>query len=377
MRRMRSFTNWATVVIFTLTLVPLLTFSTKPWSDPVEKRRSADFPTAPQDFSQIAKFQRGIEAYFNDHFGYRNTLIDTRTTIDFWLLAHSSNPLVLIGQNNWLYFTGKNCIEDFMGQCLLSPQDLDTWAAKLKERHDWLAKQGIAYYFIFAPNKQSIYPENMPSYIQRGESTGLDQLKKYLATKGDFSFILDSRADLIAQKGKLPLYYAFDVHWNAYGAYLEYRNIIKRLVAQDQKKGITEVVLPEKDFVPVEVKTGDLALMMGFSKFPRASLNTKYVGPELPCTKTTPETSPEHVSSKPYSDFSMECPGDGRSSRLLIFRDSMISGLEKYLGNSFAHTRFVWIYPTTADIEHYVAVEKPDIVIEERVERTFVAPPDN
>jgi hypothetical protein len=54
----------------------------------------------------------------------------------------------------------------------------------------------------------------------------------------------------------------------------------------------------------------------------------------------------------------------------------MMLAMSDYLAGSFAHTRFVWMFPTLGDIKRYVATEHPDVVIEERVERTlFTVPP--
>ncbi|MEI9865253.1 MAG: hypothetical protein WDN00_12025 [Limisphaerales bacterium] len=45
-----------------------------------------------------------------------------------------------------------------------------------KKRRDWLAKRGIAYLFVVAPDKHSIYPEELPGWaVKVRPQTKLDQ----------------------------------------------------------------------------------------------------------------------------------------------------------------------------------------------------------
>jgi hypothetical protein len=380
MGSLRIFCNVITVSLFALTAVPLITLSPAIWSDPIEKRSSTALPELPEKLSMktITAFQRGFEAFFNDHFGHRKDMIDIRSQIDFALFNRSPNPLVLIGKDDWLFYAEDKSVEDFKGQQKISDADLKVWAERLTQRHDWLAARGIPYYFVIAPNKQSIYPEKMPAYLRQGSSTQLDQLMAYLASQGkSYDYVLDYRADLVARKSVSPLYHSIDLHWNPYGAYFEYDRIMDRFVKQDHLPGFKRLSLTDNDFARVDMTSGDMSGMMGFKTYPHKTYTMRYAGSDLPCAKTSSAPVPAGVDTslwKVSSDLVTECPGEGRTARFLMLRDSMGEAMLPYFASSAAHSRFVWFIPAFEDIKRYVEVEKPSVVIEERNERLILGP---
>ena len=66
---------------------------------------------------------------------------------------------------------------------------------------------------------------------------------------------------------------------------------------------------------------------------------------------------------------------NGRGSAV-VFRDSFASGMYPYLSETFARVAYYWAYPTSDDFYKIIELEKPDVVIEERVERMFQAVPE-
>jgi len=377
--KLRTFCNLLAAVIFSAIAVPLLTFSRAQWSDPIEKRVSAQMPPAPHRLGDLAAFLKQFEAYFGDHLGQRTALIDLRQYIDVLLFQRSPTDLVLIGKEDWLFFTGDHAIDDYRGRQRLSAEQLDSWYRTLKQRHDALAAQGIAYRFVFAPNKHSIYPEFMPDSVTRGASTQFDQLLAYVKQKGDLDVLDDLRPELIAHKSAGPLYGVLDVHWNRYGAYFGYRTFMQDLLARNHVAGAHLLELGPQDFQKVPTRFGDMALMMHFNPYLHDTLTFQYAGPALACPHTQATVPPRVVGAKGTPDrdeMTIDCLEPGRSARLMMFHDSMSEAMFDYITNSFGHVRFTWTYPDSHDIACYVAAEKPDVVIEERSERGVIAVPN-
>jgi alginate O-acetyltransferase complex protein AlgJ len=140
-------------------------FSTQTVWSSTEKRRLAELPTLELKPGSLATLPSRFEAYFNDHFGYRNLFIRRYNRIMKKYFAKSPVPDVLIGKNNWLFFTESNLIDDFVGADPFTQAELETWRSNLEHKRDWLAKHGIRYLFVVAPNKQTIYPEYLPDYL--------------------------------------------------------------------------------------------------------------------------------------------------------------------------------------------------------------------
>jgi hypothetical protein len=372
MSRYRTFCNAALAGLIALTALPLLTLNSNSVAQGNEKRNLATWPHAPQRWSQIGRYLQGLQTYFADHFGFRQNLIDARNAIEFDLFGNSPEPTVVIGRNDWLFYTGNRSVEDYRGRRRFSDEELRTWSHALQRRRDWLAERGTAYAFVVAPNKQSIYPENMPPGIARGKDTMLAQLQQQLRTQGLNDVLIDPAAALIAQKGGLNLYHPLDTHWNALGAYIGYRAVLDKLSTDSRIKGSFPVSVQREDFASATLHTGDLASMMGVPNYPRETLSAAFVGPQLPCGEQIP---PPNQASAPRADFATDCALEGRKIRVLIFRDSMSNALERYFAASFRHVRFVWTQPGFADFQRYVEAEQPDLVIEERAERFLNNPP--
>jgi alginate O-acetyltransferase complex protein AlgJ len=198
------------------------------WSS-AEKRRLAEFPIFSLKLGTLTTFPSRFEAYFNDHFGYRNLFIRRYNRIMKKYFAKSPVPNVLIGKNNWLFFTESNLIDDFVGADPFTLEELETWRLNLENKRNWLANQGIRYLFVVAPNKQSIYPEYLPDYLQKDRGqTRLQQLLAYLNTHSDLP-ILDLSTVLTGEKKRHRIYHITDTHWNECGAYAAYRAIMDRV----------------------------------------------------------------------------------------------------------------------------------------------------
>ena len=380
---LRRLSNLAIILGFgTILCLPLLLFSGKPWNDEVEQRSSAPWPKLPRNLAAVARFAPEFEAWFNDHFGLRGLLLDLRSRLNFEILGQSPTAKVLVGQDHWLYFVGEQNLADLRGRAALDDQTLGAWYQTIEAKRSWLAARGIGYVFIVAPNKEAIYPEHLPQSIVRGAPMRLDQLSAYLTSRGEPAWLGDLRPVLTGQKSNLPLYIPIDVHWNAYGSYLAYHWIVEQL--DHAKPGVAAPLdLAPTMFGPQETREGDLARAMGLPIFPVPMPSAIYTGPALTChAQLVPlESLLAQASGVRWSpDKAADCPraAAAGAGRALVLHDSMILAMSDYLSSSFAHTRFAWMFPSLGDIKRYVATEHPDVVIEERVERTlsWVPPPE-
>jgi hypothetical protein len=353
---------------------PLLRFSPDPWSDPLEKRNSAPAPAIPTTWGELLNFTAAFEAFFNDHFGFRQKLIYFRNQMDFWVFNRSPAPLVLIGRHDWLFFTGAESLNDYMGKVTISEDNLETWYRALKTRRDWLAAQGIDYHFVVAPNKQTLYPEYMPRSVVRGHPTQKEQLIAYLAKHGEASLIEDMTPALSAAKGGLPLYHPLDTHWNPYGGYFGYRALVESMMRNNPDE-VRPLKLGADQFGEEQTQLGDLASMMKFKRYPFRATDTTYVGQPLNCGQPVDVSKISVINPRARDDV-LECGQVDAKARAIIFNDSMIKDLQPYLKESFSRLRITQMIPTFTDIKTYVRAEHPKVVVEERMERQMIIPPE-
>lgn len=195
-----------------------------------EKRQLAEMPSFPRASDAIKTFPRRFEAYYNDRFQLRDVMIRGHNRLKIKILKKSPQKDVLMGRDGWLFYKRNNLLEDFFALEPFTEEDLDTRRHLLEAKRDWLSSQGIPYFFVVAPNKQSIYPEKMPQayYRSRGPSR-LDQLVDHMRTRSDVN-IVDLREDLLEAKASDQVYFLADTHWNEKGAFIAYRSIMDAIL---------------------------------------------------------------------------------------------------------------------------------------------------
>src|SRR5882724_11504922 len=134
-----------------------------------------DWPDLPMA-NRPAKF----ESWLNDHFPLRGWIILWHSLVQYRLL-HAAATNVVVGRDNWLFYTGDRTLDDLRGRDELTQAQLVNWRNALEGRRAWLAERHIAYLFVVVPNKSTIHPEELPWLLQMQMHPGkLDQLMNYL-----------------------------------------------------------------------------------------------------------------------------------------------------------------------------------------------------
>lgn len=216
----------------------------------------------PQTFTATVK---NYEDLLSDSLKLKNELIRSYYYLKTKLLKETSiTPTVIQGTEDWLYYSGKGDgypVESFTGQQILGDTSLLKIKLNLEAQQRWLKKRNIDFYIIMCPNKQTVYAEYFP--YKKG-ITVADQIMSYLK-KNTTLKIIDLRETLIKAKDQDHiLYYKTDSHWNHYGGFIGYTEIMNQL----------SVDYPELKPVPIknykisfkEKEGGDIAEMINLQK---------------------------------------------------------------------------------------------------------------
>jgi len=328
------------------------------------------------DLFQFFKILR--RDWLGQTFGLRPLLVRWGNILDvLWL--HSSTPWgpVLAGKDGWLYLARErpylNVMDDYRVTAKLTPQEVETWVAVFTARRDWLAKRGIPYMVVVVPNKANVYPEFIPGRFNRiHRHTKLDQMLAALTDAGVDA--VDLRPAVLEAKNHGPGYYRTDSHWTPLGAFFGYARVVDRL-----KK-----YFPAMQPAPLEnfTLTAKPGLQSGLPRM--LALDGFYHEDEMFLTPKIPfrakEVAGENVLLNQYQPLAVFEVSDPALPRAVIFRDSFAQGMADFLKEHFSRTCLVWPYPTDAgrvrefDTET-ILKEKPDIVIDQFVERYFTLPP--
>jgi alginate O-acetyltransferase complex protein AlgJ len=268
-------------------------------------------------------------------------------------------PSALVGENGWLVYTAEGDIEDYQRSRLLTEDELTRFQQNLDALSTKYAERGITLLVIVPPNKNSIYPERVPSQIPvLGNVTKLDQVVAYLRTHGQTQ-VIDLRPALIAAKAEHQTYFATDTHWNEYGAYIAYSALMTEL--NKVYPNLTAHPISDFKIVKREPEQLDLSKNMGITLLPeskiqflpRFDLHTKYKNVNLGQRKLMFSYNP-----------------DGTLPNLVMYYDSFFFNVLPLLGEHFHKGYYIQNY-TGGGLWNlsWVDEQDPDVVIIEFSER--------
>lgn len=332
-----------------------------------EKRVLAEFPPFPTRLQETVSFVRGFEKYFNDHFGYREEMVRRYHREMERRFNVTGNPLVIKGEEGWYFYTANNLLDDFQGRMVLSREDFNHWYDEQVWRYNWLQQRGIEYLTFSPPNKQTIYPEKMPKVLRDAAGDSLRvQLEEYLE-KRPLPFYVDITREMREAGEHHKLYFAMDSHWNFMGAYVGYKKVMSAIQSRFPKMQSPADFVFFREYQ--QVSGGDLAQMLLVDE--KVVEMVPMVRPWRSCSSEAPLTV--ELSDVSTNEFEkpllQQCPQ--RKLKAVVFCDSYITHLKPFLSENFSQVLYLQKGFDHNNIEELLPVFKPDIVLEERVERNF------
>jgi len=344
-----------------LTIFFLITISTAatnqvfqiiPESENLENRKLAPFPQS----DLFKEYCKELDEYLNDQFTLKPLLAYFDAAFKYELFGVSSQPnKVIIGKNDYLFPVGLDILNDYKHHIHFIPAGLQSILITLEERKEWLSKKGIPFIIVFAPNKQTVYPEYMASEYIPGQYFGrLDQLLQYIKTNSNLE-IINLREVLLAQKGNNnSLFYKYDMHWNNLGGYYGYHAIMEKAAMHFPELKPKEI--SDFDTTTVFSPNGDQAkLLLLHKKLQKRDVKFQ---PRFELIKEKATHYRDHINGNQYLV-------KGKKLKLVMFHDSYGVNINPLISNHFKKSIFIWNHKFDVQL---IEKEKPDIVIHEFAE---------
>lgn len=331
-----------------LCLAPLCTVWLAKDTSATEKRELSAFPELKAvDGKLNTAYFTQFDAWFSDHMGGRSLLVEAQTVMKEKLFMESAESSVILGSNGWLFYEKTG--DDYCNVHLLSERNADNVAHTLSMVQKYCDDLGAEFVFTVAPNKNTLYPDNMPArYIKVQGKSNLDVLTDALARYGVHY------ADLKAAFLQEPrvLYQERDSHWTYEGGMLAYRTIINSL--KSSHRMFEEVTFTERaDW------DADLVNMV----YPSAPDNDVQVYPNMEYTFST-KTGVVNDEA-----LVIETYGGSGEGTVLMFRDSFGNTTWRYFAEAFEKAEFERGVPYAVNS---VGRLSADTVILEIVERNII-----
>lgn len=337
------------VACMVLCLIPSVGMLFFPTTKTTENKAMAEPPKLiTEEGAPNKAFFSDFENYFNEHIALRNQLLYSDAMIQSTLFRESNVSGVIYGTDGWLYYS--STLNDYLGTNVLSERQLYNLGYNFRLIQDYVEAQGKDFVLLIAPNKNTLYGDNMPyykSYVVKQEHSAVllgPILKQQNVNYLDLFKLFEAQEEV--------LYLKQDSHWNMKGANLAYNGIMDSLNLPHEDYSDTTPVLTQNE-------NGDLNKML-YSFYGQ------------------PEQNYDYNLTQAFSYTSNEKDVEGRwlitenpsgTGTLLMFRDSFANTLIPFLSNEF-HTAYYSKGEPNA-LARYMETYNPDYVVIEKVERNI------
>lgn len=347
---MKKFKLVISVVCILLCMLPLVCMSFAKTETTTQNRKLAQMPLLVNDEKINFQYLQQLGNYFEDHYAGKNFMVNADSVIQGDLFKVSNADTVVKGNNGWLYYA--DTLDDYMSKAKLSEKGVCNAARNIYLMQTYVESKNAKFVLAVAPNKNSLYGENMPYYYSskyNGEKA-VKPFVKQLNAKNINNVDLFSLFD----KNSETLYLKRDSHWNNKGAMLVYNDIMSNLnVAHNDYSTVSSV--REKTAV------GDLNKML-YPLSAQPEWNYYY--------QTDDRYNYEYVTDTHGTDDPwIETKSSSTNGSLLVFRDSFGDSLLPFFAREFSNAYFSKGVPYS--LESYMENYAPDYVVVEKVERNI------
>ncbi len=333
---------------FIVSLIPSVGMIFNPTTQTIGNERETAFPSVLNEDGKVNTDYMGqLGDYFGKHFAFRPQIITADAKIQSKLFMSSNIPSVISGKNGWLFYS--STADDFTGENPMTEGEVMGVVNNLRIIQEFSQSKGIRFLFTVAPNKNTLYPDNMPYYYrEKGSVHNRDTVSNALE-KSEVNYC--NLFNLFASQSE-TLYFSKDSHWNNKGA-LSAFNCLTDYLKKSHDDFQSAQVVRKKDF------TGDLSKMI-FPSSAETEFNF-YYGAEEKYTYVTDTLAVEEPLIQTRSDSA--------TGTLYMYRDSFGNALLPFFAGAYGASTFTKSFPMILDkdLEKYA----PDTFIMEIAERNI------
>ena len=189
-----------------------------------------------QSFASGA-YQRDIEQYSRENFGFREWHIRLYNQVSHSLFNQTTNQFVVKGKDGKTFFE-ESYVISYTGETYLGKEKIQENARQLKLVQDMLRAKGITLLPIFVLGKASYYPELIPDkYIaKRHETNNYQEYLKAFEQQG--LEMIDFNRYFCERKGSEshPIYCNLSAHWTVYAASQAVDSLVRYMEDKTQQE---------------------------------------------------------------------------------------------------------------------------------------------
>jgi len=330
-----------------------------------------------------------VDALITQGYSLRTPVVQSYNFLKLRVFS-SPSVSVVVGRDDWLFYTGNGTFDDYCGRLRFSKAQLEEWTSSLRARRAWLASKGVKHLLVLVPNKNSVCEDKLPRVLRLQRRPGrLDQLVEALRTAQLDDGVLNLRPALVEQYRETSNYWPTDSHWDGHALLLACDRIMERLT----EMGVSHVAADYRECYGLRTlsRQGDCVGILQMQRlWPAKDFSEVYMRDWKDIVTTTSPLSqvPPFSQSPPETrPVALERPsGQGRAVLLCdsFFRVGGMAGELAARVPLAINLRRLVSYWNWQDAENranldcltrILELEHPDVIIETVTERYIGTPP--
>lgn len=297
-----------------------------------------------------------FEAYLQDRIGFRNKMVNAYDVINDKVFHELTHPIYTYGRDGYVFFKmhPNNPYGDY-------PKVFADMVYKLQE---YCESRGTKFYFIFDPEKISVYRNHLPKGVNYDDSW-VDDMFSYMDELG-INYVNNTQLLIDKSKNEQVFNKVYDAgHWNDLGMFYATNALWERIhedipsvTPMDESEfkitKVEENVLPVSEF-HISEQVPKFKLKQSFNKKAKEWFKEIRLHPLHQAFTYEENTS---VSAKNYPKILMfQGSYYNRKARFIVSRSSTYIGVHNY--------------QNVLDLPYYYNIFKPDVVILDAAEYVF------
>lgn len=336
------------VLCLLLCVTPFAFMPVAATEEPVGNEQKVEMPQLTVDDEFNVKFISQLGEYFEAHFAFRPVAISVDALIQSKVFGSSNLDSVTVGTDGNLYYS--STLNDYLGKETMNERQSFAVAYNLGIMQDYATASGAEFLFTVAPNKNTLYDDNMPYYqkMKVSNKRNIDAVETELDKNGiNYCDLFE-----VFEKDSEKLYFNTDSHWNNKGACLAYNTILNKLEKNHDDYSNLSLVREK-------THKGDLTEML-YPALGMTEYDYKY---------NLEDTYTYVTDTKSVEDALIKTSNESAEGNLYMYRDSFGNALIPFMSSAYKDVFYTKSFPMSfsKDIE----AQRPDTIIVEIVERNL------
>ena len=208
-------------VFFALLLIPMSRIDRSEKSEQENRMLAKYIPLLYSDGGINLKYGKDFEAWFNDHFNFRNKIIRNYNTLKYKLNRYFSgqwyNNEIYFAKDGWMFDSFET--RKFLG---FNQEQTDKTIQNFKKLKNSMEKRGIKFYFFISPTKGDIYAEYNIRYLLEKDKT--EELVNIISKNSGVKIYYPRQKYLEAKESEM-IFYKTDHHSTEYATWIAYQDL--------------------------------------------------------------------------------------------------------------------------------------------------------